>query len=147
ARAAGFACELVAVCDRKESRRRGELWDVGGNAVSPDVSGSARKLAFDPQRVRAYEDDEELIADPSIDLVSVCTRTDTHVDVAARCLRAGKHVLLEKPVALKSEDIRRLKHVADERGKLCMPAMCMRFWPGWDWLKARLNDRQFGRCV
>src|SRR5438552_2671580 len=85
---AGFACELVAVCDRKESRLRGELLDVGGNAVS-DMS--ARKLAFDAQRVRAYERDEQLIADPSIDLVSVCTRTDTHVDVATRCLRAGKH--------------------------------------------------------
>ena len=54
ARAVGVPCELVAVCDRKPSRRRGELWDVGGNAVS-DMS--ARKLAFDPQRVRAYERD------------------------------------------------------------------------------------------
>ena len=73
ARRAGFSCEIAAVCDRKASRRKGELWDVGGNAVS-DVS--AQKPAFDPAKVRGYERAEELIADPQIDLVSICTRTD-----------------------------------------------------------------------
>src|SRR5437764_10333351 len=96
ARAAGFACELVAVCDPKASRRRGELWDVGGNAVS-DTSG--RKLAFDPQRVRAVERPEQLLADPNVQLVSICTRTDTHVELSIAALKAGKHVLIEKPVA------------------------------------------------
>src|SRR2546421_8578760 len=114
ARAAGFPCQLAAVCDRKASRRRGELWDVGGNAVS-DIS--TRGLAFDPAVVRAYERDEELIADPDVELISVCTRTDTHIDIATRCLRAGKHVLLEKPVALKSADIRALARIAEQTKK------------------------------
>jgi predicted dehydrogenase len=144
AREAGFACELVAVCDRKASRRRGELWDVGGNAVSDT---SAHTLAFDPSRVKAYERADQLIDDPNVDLVSVCTRTDTHVDIATRCLRAGKHVLLEKPVSLRSHEIRKLAQIARESNKLCMPAMCIRFWPQWQWLKQRIDDRSFGRCI
>src|SRR3954469_1547670 len=92
ARDAGFACQLSAVCDRKDARRRGELWDVGGNAVS-DVS--ARKLAFDPATVRGYETPEQLLADERLQLVSICTRTDTHVELAIAALNAGKHVLIE----------------------------------------------------
>jgi predicted dehydrogenase len=144
ARRAGYSCELAAVCDRKPSRRRGELWDVGGNAVS-DVS--ARRLAFDPAKVHAYERPEELIGDPQLDLVSICTRTDTHIDLATRALRAGKHVLVEKPVSLIAEEIRQLDQVATEAGKICMPAMCMRFWPAWEWLKARIDDGGFGKCL
>jgi len=144
AREAGFACRLTAVCDRKESRRQGKLWDVGGNAVSDT---SAQKLAFDPGEVTGYERDEQLINDPNIDLVCICTRTDTHVELAARALRAGKHVLVEKPVSLHASEIRKLDAIARETGKICMPAMCMRFWPAWSWLKARIDDRQFGRCV
>src|SRR3954468_11384891 len=93
ARAAGFPCELAAVCDRKESRRRGELWDVGGNAVSDT---SAKKVAFDPANVRGYQNADDLLNDPHIELICICTRTDTHVDLATRSLRAGKHVLVEK---------------------------------------------------
>src|SRR4051794_40129969 len=144
AKAAGYACELVAVCDRKASRRRGELWDVGGNAVS-DVT--QQRVAFDAGRVRAYEHADALLADPEIDLIGICTRTDTHIDLATRALRSGKHVLLEKPVSLRADEIRELDRVAVASKRICMPAMCMRFWTAWAWLKERINDKQFGECV
>jgi predicted dehydrogenase len=140
---AGFPCRLVAVADRKASRRKGELWDVGGNAVS-DVS--AQQLAFDPKEVRGHETADALIADPNVDLISICTRTDTHVDLAIKAMNAGKHVLVEKPVALKPEDVRKVVETSKSTGKLAMPAMCMRFWPAWKWLKERIDDRAFGAC-
>ena len=140
---AGLPCKLVAVADRKVSRRRGELWDVGGNAVS-DVS--AQQLAFDASQVRGHETADALINDPDVDLISICTRTETHVDLAVRAMHAGKHVLVEKPIALKPEDVRKVVDAAKATGKLAMPAMCMRFWPGWDWLRDRVKDQQFGPC-
>ena len=139
----GFPCALAAVCDTKESRRRGIFSDVGGNIG--DAAGQAP--AFDPARVRAYADADELLADRDVDLVSICTHTDAHVDLAARALRAGKHVLVEKPVALKVDDVRRLRDVARATKQLCMPAMCMRFWPAWAWLKERIGDGSLGRCT
>jgi predicted dehydrogenase len=108
---------------------------------------SQRKAAFDSNRVRAFENADALLADPEIDLISICTRTDTHIDLAKRALRAGKHVIVEKPVALRAEEIRELEHVANASGNICMPAMCMRFWPAWNWLKARIDDGKFGRCI
>lgn len=140
---AGFPCKLAAVADRKASRRRGELWDVGGNAVS-DVS--AQQLAFDAAQVRGHETADALINDPDIDLISICTRTDTHVDLAVRAMQAGKHVLVEKPIALKPTDVRKVIDASKATGKLAMPAMCMRFWPGWNWLKDRIADQKYGKC-
>ena len=139
----GFPCELVAVCDRKASRRAGMLNDVGGNIG--DLSDPAP--AFDVKRVRAYAEAIELIDDPRVDLVSICTRTDTHSDLAIRALRAGKHVLVEKPVAMNVDDVGRVRDVARESNRLCVPAMCMRFWPAWTWLKQRIDDGSLGRCT
>ena len=139
---AGHACELVAVCDRKASRRAGELGDVGGNLAT----AGRESRAFDPARVRGYERPEELLADANVDLVSVCTRTDTHVELCIRAMEAGKHVLVEKPVALTSSDVRRVAGVARSTGRVCMPAMCLRYWPAWRWLRERIVDRSFGAC-
>lgn len=108
---------------------------------------SSRKPAFDTTFVRAYARDDELLADKSVDLVSICTRTDMHVDLAIRALRSGKHVLLEKPVALQTGDIAHVQQVEQETGLLCMPAMCLRFWPAWKWLKDGIDDQQFGQCL
>ncbi len=138
----GFPCRLAAVADRRAHRRAGELWDVGGNAVSDT---SIRELAFDPKTVKGHESAAQLLADPEIDLVSICTPTDTHVHLAITALRTGKHVLVEKPVALKVEDVRQLADVARLSGKICMPAMCMRFWPAWKWLKDCIDDRSLGK--
>ncbi len=141
---AGSECKLVAVCDPKASRREGHLGDVGGNAVS-NVASSEK--AFDPSIVRGYERAEELIADRDIDLVSICTRTDTHVELAIKAMRAGKHALIEKPVALTAPEIEKIAAVQRETKRICMPAMCIRFWPGWSWIKERVIDGTLGKCV
>ena len=139
---AGYPCELIAVCDRKASRRAGELGDVGGNLAT----AGRESRAFDPSRVRGYERPEDLISDPDVELVSVCTRTDTHVELCIRAMEAGKHVLVEKPVALTSNDVRRVAGVAKSTGRVCMPAMCLRYWPAWRWLRERIADGSFGGC-
>jgi predicted dehydrogenase len=139
----GFNCQLTAVCDRKAHRRRGELSDVGGNI---DTAGKSN-LAFDPTNVMGYEHPEQLLADPDVDLVSICTRTDSHVELCLSALRAGKHVLVEKPVSLKADQIREIDHLAREMNRICMPAMCIRYWPGWSWVKDRIEDGSLGRVL
>ena len=71
----------------------------------------------------------------------LCTPTDSHVDLAIAALRAGKHVLVEKPVAVDPADVERLAMVARENGTICMPAHCIRFWPAWAWLRDAIGDR------
>ncbi len=126
ATAAGLPCRLAGVADRSPDRLTG-LASVTGN-----IATGAPDRLFDPAQVRTFTDPLALIADPGIDAVSICTHTRTHVDLAIAALRAGKHVLVEKPLSLEITDAQRLHPVAAQHPRLvCMPAMVMRFWPGW----------------
>jgi predicted dehydrogenase len=130
---------LVAVCDRDPDRRAGIASGAGN--IGSDQSGDR---LFDPDRVVGYEDAGAMLADPHVDLVSICTHTDTHVELAIRALRAGKHVLVEKPVATDPAQIERLIGEARAAGRLCVPAMCMRHWPGWSDLRTLVDSKEFG---
>lgn len=138
AAADGFPCRVVAVSDQSPDRRAGKA-AAGGN-----IGDAKQELVFDPSTVKAYEHPADLLADPAVSLVSICTPTDTHVDLALAALNAGKHVLLEKPVALHAKDVERLATAARSTKTLCMPAMCMRFWPGWTFLRDAVRDNRYG---
>ncbi len=137
----GASNQLVAVCDADADRRAG-LRHVEGNVA---VGTDATDRLFDPGLVQGYESPDELFADGSVHLVSLCTYTDSHVPFAKAALAAGKHVLVEKPVALTADAVRDLADAAaDYPDLLCMPAMCMRFWPGWRWLARLVRSGDMG---
>ena len=130
--AAGSNCRIVALCDPDESRRHPPPEHAD---LAEYVSGASM-----------YTSADELLRDTKVDLVSICTHTDSHVDLAIRSIAAGKHLLVEKPVALDADRVRPLAEAAaSEHGILCMPAHCMRFWPGWDWLRDIVRSQSFGR--
>ena len=66
---------------------------------------------------RALYSFEEVLDDPNIDVVHICTPHHLHVEMTVRALRAGKHVLQEKPVALSREDLKALMDAEKETGK------------------------------
>jgi len=86
-----------------------------------------------------------LLARADIDLVSICTPTDTHVDLVRAAIAARKHVLVEKPTALDANAIDALAREADAAGVLAMPAHCMRFWPAWAWMAKAVREQRYGR--
>jgi predicted dehydrogenase len=137
--AAGWPNEVTAVCDRADVLAAGGRTGRG-NLETTAATGPL----FDPARVKAFEQPQDLFADPGVDVVSLCTPTPTHVDLAIAALAAGKHVLVEKPVAIRSADADRLADAALRAKTHCMPAMCMRFWPGWTWLAASIRSGTFG---
>ncbi|MEM9372131.1 MAG: Gfo/Idh/MocA family oxidoreductase [Planctomycetota bacterium] len=135
----GAVASLIAVCDPDPDRRAGVASDAGniGTEDQPE-------RLFDPDQISGYEHADHLLDDDRVDLVSVCTPTDSHVDLAVRALEAGKHVLVEKPVATNTSDIERLIDAADRSGRLCVPAMCMRHWPGWRELRPIIDIGEHG---
>lgn len=135
----GYPCRVVAVADGNAERLTGAPW-TRGNIKSSEGA----EALFDPRVVRTSSDPASILADPEVDLVSICTHTHTHIDLATAALRAGKHVLVEKPVALRAADVRLLADEAARAGRLCVPAMCMRYWPGWTWLKEQIDSRVLG---
>jgi len=140
AAAAGNSNRLVAVCDQNPERFRGE--GARGN-----FEGEDEGPLFDPESTELLSDPGALLALEAVELVSICTPTDSHVDLAIRALEAGKHVLVEKPVATSSAEAERLAAAARASDRVCMPAMCIRFWPGWSWLKGAVEQETYGKVT
>lgn len=138
ARRDGFPCHVVAVADR-DLARLAEPVDERG-----DIHRAEGESGIESGEPRTCEDPAELLADERVELVSICTPTDTHVDLAIAALHAGKHVLIEKPTAVCPADIERLIQVAKRANTICMPAHCMRFWPGWSGVKMIVESGTLG---
>ena len=72
-------------------------------------------------------DSSELIQDPGIDIIDICTPNMYHEPLAIAAMEAGKHVICEKPLAPTPEAVRRMIAARDRSGKMLMTAQHMRF--------------------
>ncbi len=79
--------------------------------------------------------------------MDICTPTPLHPTQAIAALKAGKHVLCEKPLARTSAEAREILQAAETAPGFLMPAMCMRFWPGWSWLKQMVTQESYGKVL
>ena len=96
-------------------------------ASASGPSGAIAGAAFDAERITADVDD--IVADSSIETVFVLTRHDSHASLVLRALEAGKHVFVEKPLALTEEDLDRIERVARGTDRLLMVGFNRRFAP------------------
>lgn len=71
---------------------------------------------------RVFGSLQQLLSDPGVDAVHVLTPVQHHVPHAIESLKAGKHVLIEKPVTNTLDDIAQLKAAAEQANRVCMPA-------------------------
>jgi len=78
---------------------------------------------------RAYVSLDELAADPAVDVVHLCTPNYLHFEQAGRLMRAGKHVLCEKPLTMDSAESELLVALARETGKVGGVAYNLRYYP------------------
>lgn len=85
--------------------------------------------------IRVHGDYEALLADPGIDAVYIPLPNSMHIDWASKALRAGKHVLVEKPIAMRADQIDPLIKLRDETGLVCAEAYMIVHHP--QWLKTR----------
>jgi predicted dehydrogenase len=113
---------LAAVADSSEKRLSGDLRDVGGNL------GATGEL-MDFSQVRKFRDIETLLAAPDIGAVDICLPTDLHAPTAIAALRAGKHVLVEKPLALTEAAANEVLREAERSGRILMTGQVLRFLP------------------
>ncbi|TVQ38132.1 MAG: gfo/Idh/MocA family oxidoreductase [Spirochaetaceae bacterium] len=88
------------------------LW----NRTEPRAIERARE-----EKCKRYATPQELVDDPEVDAVLVLTNLETHLQYAEMVMRAGKDVLVEKPLCATVADVEKMKQIATETGKLCMP--------------------------
>ena len=112
--------ELFAVVSHDEKKLAGDLSDIQGN-----IGGPGEKMDF--SRVKKYHTIEEALADPQIEAVDICLPTDQHATAALAALRAGKHVLVEKPMALDGAGADAILAEARKSGRVLMTGQVLRF--------------------
>jgi len=104
---ANEGANLYAVADLNEARAR----------------ATADKYGMD----KFFADYRELLADPKIDAVSICTWNNLHAEMSIAALRAGKHVLLEKPLSRTVEEAERIRDAVRESGKILQVGFVRRY--------------------
>jgi predicted dehydrogenase len=131
---------IIAVCDAVRLPVNGVLAGVSGNISSPDAIDLGKDI-------QTYKDLDDLLANREVELVDLCVPTPLHAPQAIAALKSGKHVICEKPLARTSAIARDIVRAAKSAKGFFMPAMCMRFWPGWAWLRELVADKTYGKAL
>ena len=116
--------DLIAFCDLSEERlkEKGEKYDVEN----------------------LYTNYEELLANDSIDAVSICTWNDSHAKIAIKALEAGKHVLVEKPLSMTVEEAKAVESAVEKTGKILQVGFVRRHADNAHVLKRFIDDGELG---
>lgn len=135
------AARIHAVCNPSGRHLDGDLTKVGGNIGANDP------VKLDMAQVKGTRNFADLVNDPAIDLIDICTPTTLHPEQFEAALSAGKHVICEKPVARNVAAARKMVEQARNAKAFAMPAMCLRFWPEWAWLKEAIQSNAYGKVL
>ncbi len=138
---ANSRAEVVAICDVDEKKLAGDWSSIGGNIG--DTSAAQVNLTG----IKTYRKLEDLLADPDVDLVDITLPTYLHAAAAVKALKAGKHVLCEKPLAIDSKAGRKVVQAARKAKGYFMVAHCIRFWPEYAWLKKVVDEKRYGKVL
>lgn len=115
---------LAGVVSSDDKKLSGDLRETGGNL------GTGGDL-LDFSGVNKFRRIEEALADSSIDAVDICLPTDLHAPRAIAALRAGKHVLVEKPLALTEAAAEEVVREAERCDRILMAGQVLRFLPAY----------------
>lgn len=119
--------EVVAVCDTNAAR--------------------AQEIAARYGIAKWYTDYYRLLNEMPLDAVSVCTPEDAHLEPTLAAVSAGKHVLVEKPLATRLDDAERMINTARAVGVFLMPGFILRFETRYAWVKDRIAAGELGDIV
>lgn len=128
---------VVAICDANLA----QLSNVtGGNIAGADAT-------TDFTGVAVYDDFARMLAAGGFDAVDITLPTPLHADLTVAALKAGYHVLCEKPMALTARACDRMLKTAEQTGRTLLVAHCLRFWPEYVALHQIVSSGRYGAVV
>lgn len=133
--------KLAAICTRDAKKLAGDWSGIQGNFgprgdANENLSG-----------VKTYDKWEDLINDPAIDLVDVTLPNHLHKDVTIAALRAGKHVLVEKPIAVQLKDGEAMVKAAAQAGKQLLVAQVLPFFAEFTYALEAVKSGKYGKLL
>lgn len=132
--------EVAAIWSRDEKKRAGDWRGIQGNFGPP-----GREM--DLGNVRAYAEFEAILDDPEVDLIDLCVPNDRHARLAVQALEAGKHVLVEKPIATTLADADAMLSAAERSGKRLLVAHVLPFFPEFAFARREIASGRHGRLL
>ena len=132
--------KLAAVCSRDKKKLSGDWRSIRGNFGPPGEM-------VDLSAVKKYEALDAMLADPDIDLIDVCNPTNLHPETAIAALKAGKHVLVEKAIALQPEQADAMLAAARQANRQLMVAHVLPFFPEFAYAADVAQKGTFGKLL
>ena len=133
------AAELAAVCDL--------IHDRAAAAASRYAEKRAERTPMNMTRPALYDDYRRMMDAERPDAVAICVESGYHAEVAMECLERGAHVLVEKPMALSTEDAEAMISLAGRKGVKLGVCHQNRFNPPVQKLRRALEDGRFGKLI
>jgi predicted dehydrogenase len=128
---------VAALCSRDPKKLAGDWTSIQGNfgphGSQMDLTGVAR-----------YRDFADLLADPQVDLVDLCVPNDAHGPMAIQALEAGKHVLVEKPIALETSEADLMVAATAAAGTQLMVGHVLPFFPEFSFALEVVKSGRYG---
>jgi len=112
-----------------------------------DVNAERAKAIADQYSVKAYTSSARMLKNPEIQAVSICTWSTMLAKEALKALHAGRHVLVEKPMATNTSQAEALLKAAEEKGLHLTVGFLMRFIPGLQQIREAVASKKIGDLV
>ena len=143
--------ELVAVCDIVPEKMDKDVEEyyksIAENAKLDTADEYVEEIAVTKEEVKKYTDYKEMLEKEDLDVVSICTESGYHAKYAIDCLNAGKHVLVEKPMALSSADANKMIKLAKRKNLKLGVCHQNRFNPPIQKLRRAVEEGRFGKII
>lgn len=131
---------VEAICSRDDKKLAGDWRSIQGNF-------GPRGEMMDLSGIRKYRSLDDLLADPNIDLIDVCNPTHLHPETAIKALQAGKHVFVEKAIALDPKAADAMLDAAKKARRLLMVAHVLPFFPEFAYAADVIRQHRYGKLL
>lgn len=129
--------KVSAISTRNEKKLAGDWSAVRGN-----FGGTGSQV--DLSDIEGFRSLDDMIASPNVDVIDICLTTPMHVDTAIKAMEAGKHVIVEKPIALTVAEADRVIDASKSTGQRLFVGQVLRFMPEWAYIKSLMESGEYG---
>jgi predicted dehydrogenase len=130
--------KVTAIATRNQTKLDGDWSSIQGNF-------GPRGGLNDLSTLKKYTDYHDLLSDPDIDLVDICLPTDQHEEIVMESIKAGKHTLVEKPIAVDLKAADRMVNAAEKAGVQLMVAHVLPFFPEFAFARDAVLSGKYGK--
>lgn len=123
------------------------VWDIMEGAELVAICDIRPEMMEKHPGKRHYTSVDEMLEKEDLDILDVCLPTYLHVDTAIKAMEKGIHVISEKPISLKEEDVERAYSAAKRNHVQFMVAQVLRFWPEYELIKELYESKKYGKLL